>query len=335
MTTTSPSFTMNPHFRIQVLLEKEHDTPTKEFKFGDLSGPPFDALIAHVFRMTSCSDTLADYNVTFKYELQDLHTTRWINFDSAEGLAFAFQSNQEKGYVFISASILRKGTVAPTQPPEVSASKAATKPKVAKKSRTIKPKAPSPRKSTDGRKISVDQKILIALKELFDLGITSPPRLQVALFSGYANVKSKSFANALSKLSKTQGLIEYPDSKTVRLTQAGIVKAGSVTPPTSNAQVHEKIKNLLKGAETKVFNQLLDGRLHVREQVAADMGFSNVKSKSFANSLSKMSSLGFLEYVKEHGSKKNMVRLTDIAFPLGRPQESAMSVVSNDDASDF
>jgi hypothetical protein len=141
-------------------------------------------------------------------------------------------------------------------------------------------------KNAEGAKLSVEQKIVVALKELHDLGITSPPRLQVALFSGYANVRSKGFANALSKLSKTQGLLEYPDSKSVRLTQAGITKAGSVTPPSSNEQIHEKIKNLLKETETKIFDQLVDGLSHIREQVAADVGYSNVRSKSFANSLS-------------------------------------------------
>jgi hypothetical protein len=34
-----------------------------------------------------------------------------------------------------------------------------------------------------------------------------------------------------------------------------------------------------------------------------------------------MSSLGFLEYVKGD-SKKNLIRLTDIAFPLGRQSEA-------------
>lgn len=206
-------------------------------------------------------------------------------------------------------------------PPGVSAAEPVVKPKVAKKAQATKAKAISFHKNAGGAKLSVEQKIVIALKELHDLGITSPPRLQVALFSGYANVRSKGFANALSKLSKTQGLLEYSDSKSVRLTQAGITKAGSVMPPSSNEQVHEKIKNLLKETETKIFDQLVDGLSHIREQVAADVGYSNVRSKSFANSLSKMSSLGFLEYVKGD-SKKNLISLTDIAFPLGRPSEA-------------
>ena len=316
---------MNPQLRIQVLLENEACTPTREFKAGVMSEPTFDALVAHVFGMTSFDkhDSLDQYNVTFKYRIEEKHDSRWINFDSTEGLGFAIQSNQEKGYVFISASIVKKGTVvALTHLPGVSAAEAVVKPKVAKKARTTKAKSPSSRKNAGGTQLSVDQRIVVALKELYDLGIKAPPRLQVALFSGYANVKSKGFANALSKLCKTQGLIEYPDSKSVRLTQAGITKAGSVTPPSSNEQVHEKIKNLLKGTETKIFDELVDGLSHIREQVAADVGYSNVKSKSFANSLSKMSSLGFLEYVKSD-SKKNLIRLTDIAFPLGRPVEAS------------
>lgn len=336
---TSPSLSVNPSTRIQVLFENEPGQPTKEFNAGDLPELTFEALVTKVFAMSLPNETAQDqYNATFKYQIEERHESRWVNFENTEGLGFAIQSNQDKGYVFFSASIIKKGTAAPVPPSAVVSPSKPTKtakPKVAKKAKTTKAKAPS--RSGSGTKMSVEQKILTALKELFDIGIMAPPRLQVALFAGYGNVKSKSFANALSKLSKS-GFIEYPDKKTARLTQAGIAKTGSVTPPSSNEQVHEKIKNLLKGTETKIFNELVDGRSHVREQVAATLGYSNVKSKSFANSLSKMSSLGFLAYVKdETNSKKNLVQLTDIAFPLGRPgvNSSTMSVVSNEDVTEF
>ena len=182
--------------------------------------------------------------------------------------------------------------------------------------------------------MSVELKILSALKELLAVSL----RLhQVALFSGYSNVQSKGFSNAMSKLSKKE-LIAYPDKKTVALTPAGTAQAGAVTPPTSNAEVQERIKNLLKPKETELFNHLSDGRAHAREKVAAGIGYTNVQSKGFSNALSKMSTLGILEYLTDDTDpKKKMVRLTDIAFPFGRSDanggyfDTAMSIVSNDD----
>lgn len=143
----------------------------------------------------------------------------------------------------------------------------------------------------------------------------------MALFSGYANVRSKGFVHALSKLSKTQGLLEYPDSKSVRLTQAGITKAGSVTPPSSNEQVHEKIKNLLKETRPRFSTNLS----------TAFLIFANKLQQTWVTVMSGPRVLPtlslqdeqswFLEYVKGD-SKKNLIRLTDIAFPLGRPSEA-------------
>ena len=331
------SLTTNPVFRIQVLLENEPGKPTKEFKAGDLSEPSFNALAARTFQMALPNADPDQYNSTFKYRLEERHESRWVNFENTEGLGFAIQSNEFKGYIFISASFVQKGVAAPVlavSPEIVSSSpQDKTKRKVAKKTKTTKHKV-----STRGQKMPVEQKILSALKELLELGITSPPRKQVALFSGYSNVQSKGFSNAMSKLSKKE-LIAYPDKKTVALTPAGTAQAGAVTPPTSNAEVQERIKNLLKPKETELFNHLSDGRAHAREKVAAGIGYTNVQSKGFSNALSKMSTLGILEHLTDDtDTKKKMVRLTDIAFPFGRSDanggysDTAMSIVSNDDA---
>lgn len=325
---------VDPLFRIQVLLQHDIHRPTREFKVEDLVEPTFEALLSHIFSMSKLSiEDKNDYNSTFKYRLEEKHDSRWVNFADTRGFGFALEGNQDKGYVFISACIVKKGA----KPPPVVATAAArvstpaTKTKTVKKAKPTKAKASSP-SSRGGGGGSLEQKILGALKELYELGITAPPRIQVALFSGHKSLKTKSFANALSKLAKSQGLIEYPDSKTVALTQAGIAKAGSVSPPTSNEQVHAKICALLGGTEVKIFNELVDGACHSREDVATSIGLTSIKTKSFANCLSKMSSLGFLEYVKGDGKGSNGVRLTDIAFPLGRPASTgARALISNDE----
>lgn len=332
MTTASPSSTMNPHYRIQVLFENEPGAPTKEFKACDLAEPTFDALADHIFRMTSIKDSLDNYNVTFKYQMEERHGSRFVHFDSTKGLGYAIQSNQQRGYVFISASILKKGTVAP--PLTVSsAAKAAMKPKAAKKSRATKPKAPS-RKTSTGEKVPVEHLILSSLKELLDLGITAPPRLQVAVFSGYSCLQSKGYVRAMKEL-KTKGYIEYPDSKSVCLTQAGIAKAPSATAAAmNNEQVQQRFKGMLKDKAPEVFEVLKDGRAHDREQVAAAVGYSCLQSKGFVKALKQIKGLNLIEYPKD--GKKKLVQLSGLAFPFGRPRESSsMSVVSNDDASDI
>ncbi len=62
-------------------------------------------------------------------------------------------------------------------PPGVAAAEPVVKPKVAKKTHATKAKAMSFYKNAEGAKLSVEQKIVVALKKLHDLGITSPPRL--------------------------------------------------------------------------------------------------------------------------------------------------------------
>ena len=335
--TTAPTATINPHFRIQVLLENEAGAPTKEFTAADLTEPTFDALVAHVFEMTSLKGTLNDFTATFKYQIEELHGSRFVNFDSTEGLGYAIESNQEKGYVFISASIFKKGTTPALTPPVVSAAKATAKPKVAKKARATKAKAPSSsRKSVGGPKIPIEQLILSSLKELLDLGIDAPPRLQVAVFSGYSNLQSKGFVKAMKELYTGKGFIEYPDSKTVRLTLAGIANASSVASAAStNEQVQQRFKNMLKEKAPEVFEILKDGRAHDREHVAASVGYSCLQSKGFVKALKQMKGLNLIEYPKD--AKKKLVQLTDLAFPFGRPAAeeggSSASVVSNEDAS--
>ena len=149
------------------------------------------------------------------------------------------------------------------------------------------------------------------------LKILTPPRKQVALFSGYGNVASKGFANALSKL-KSQGYIEYPDPKPVRLSSAGLAAAGTVSAPTSNAVVQERLKTFLTPKECIIFNLLLDGAAHQRHVVAAAAGYSHM-AKGFSNALSKLSTLFMIIYPKDpNDPKAKLVQATDICFPFGR-----------------
>lgn len=309
------------------MIPPKTDQPTKEFKVGDLGNVVnYEALVAHVAKMTLPNEKIDDIKADFKYRLEEKHAARWVVFDSTEGFGYAIASSEDKGYVFLSACIYKMGSPPPAIKPTPVSPGPKTKMSVEKKVKSTKFKASStttPKTSKKG-KGSVEEKILGALKELLEIGITEPPRKQVALFAGYSNVASKGFANALSKLSKTNLYIEYPDSKTVRLTAAGTVAAGSVSPPRSNAEVQEKIMTLLKPKEIDIFNLLIDGDAHDRKDIATSANYSNVASKGFANALSKLSTLEILEYPKDpNDSKKKLVRLTQLAFPFGRPNEFA------------
>ena len=85
--------------------------------------------------MTFPNEDPDQYNATFKYRLEERHESRWVNFENTEGLGFAIQSNQDKGYVFVSVNFVKKGAVAllimEVSPAIVSSSnKATTKRKV-------------------------------------------------------------------------------------------------------------------------------------------------------------------------------------------------------------
>ena len=108
-----------------------------------------------------------------------------------------------------------------------------------------KPRSKS-KSSSDGRKLPVRTKIIQALAELHSLSSVKPPRVEVAMFAGYSNDKSKGFTNPLSALSR-EGMAMYPDSKSVALTAKGEAseEAQGITPPRNNNEVHSRIKSRL------------------------------------------------------------------------------------------
>jgi predicted transcriptional regulator len=327
---------MNPLLRFQVLFDNDQSglPITKEFKAGNLAEPTFDALSSYVFAMSHPNESMDQYDTTFRYQIEERHGTRWVDFEDTEGLGYAMETNQDKSYVYISATIVKKGTapVIAASPPTAPtrSTQGTTKPKVAKKTKLAKAKAPS--SHSTGPKAPVTQLILSSLKELGDLGITAPPRIQIAMFSGYSNIKSKSFNDAMKEL-ESLGFIQRPDTDTVCLTQAGAAQAPSAAAPaTNNEQVQERLKKQLKDKAPLVFDVLTDGRSHVCQDVAALVGYSNVKSAGFQSALKQMLSLGMIDHPKD--GKKKLVRLTDIAFPFGRPDRhvpnTITSIVPND-----
>lgn len=124
-----------------------------------------------------------------------------------------------------------------------------------------------------GSKLPVRARIIRSIAELHALGKTNAPRIEVAMFAGYSNAASKGFSNPLSML-KTEGIISYPDKNTVSLTALGLGtdEALGVVPPASNAEVHARIKALLKPKQQEIFGLLADGQAHLRDEMAAAVG---------------------------------------------------------------
>jgi hypothetical protein len=175
------------------------------------------------------------------------------------------------------------------------------------------------RSSFDPR--SVHGKICSALMELRALSIPQPPRVQVALFAGYSNVKSAGFAKALSHLKK-EGFVEFPNKKSLRLGASCIDKLPAVQAPVDNTAVQARLRVMLRGKKGKVgssktdqiFEELTDGLAHTREAVAMTTGYTNLKSAGFAKALGTLSGLGMITY-----PDRSSLMLTDISFPYGRP----------------
>lgn len=143
----------------------------------------------------------------------------------------------------------------------------------------------------------VEQRILNALAELELLNSKSPKREIVAFMANYSNIKSTGFAKALSALSSA-GLVEYPTPDTVKLSFKGCDLAQTGSEPTSAEELQERVINLLEPVCGRILQPLIKvyPQALARTDAATCAGYSNTKSTGFAKALSKLSSLGFVQY---------------------------------------
>ena len=143
----------------------------------------------------------------------------------------------------------------------------------------------------------VGQRIVEGLAELEALGAKTPPRELVAFMAGYSNVTSKGFANAVGSL-RTDGLISYPTTGTIALTDDGRRKAEPPAAPMTPEDVQSRVIARLGGASARILEPLLSAypKSVARDEVAARAGYGNVTSKGFANAIGRLRSLGFIDY---------------------------------------
>lgn len=157
-------------------------------------------------------------------------------------------------------------------------------------------------------------RILNAMAKLRAATIYPCPRVQVALLANYSNQASTGFAKGISSLS-SRGLIRYPSSGYVEFTKEaeGIVDISDA--PATNDELHGRIFELMPGPESRLLRPLIERfpKQMDRQELAAKSGYGNTASTGFAKAISRLSSLGLIEY-----PERGMVRAKDLLFPEGK-----------------
>ena len=154
-------------------------------------------------------------------------------------------------------------------------------------------------------------------------GDTAARRGDVMVLLGYSKQNLSAFKSYLSKL-KQAHLITYT-SETMSLTNLGREHAQEM--PTESAQERlSKARDTVKGAKAKVlFDFLVDGGAHMREDCAKHLGYEGTKVNAFKILLSNVTKkgVGVVEYCQnEEGI--DCLRLADWAFGTsGRPPISS------------
>jgi Mn-dependent DtxR family transcriptional regulator len=150
---------------------------------------------------------------------------------------------------------------------------------------------------TNGDISGVMQKILDAIAQFEAIGVDRVPKVQAAFMAGYSNLASKSFANAMGAL-RSGGYIVYPDSDSLSFTDSGRALASPVDSPLSTEELQRRIVKLLGGVHGNIVGHLVD--LYpdeiAKEELAQRCGYTNVASKSFANAIGRLRTLGFVDY---------------------------------------
>lgn len=156
---------------------------------------------------------------------------------------------------------------------------------------------PNPARNPAETRPGAEQRVLDALAELEDLGVQRPQRNQVALLAGYTNLNSKGLVNAMGAL-RSAGLIDYPESGRVTLTEPGRAQAASWGVPRTAKEIQDRIVSLLGGASARILKPLIQSypKPVERAAVASAAGYENLNSKGFVNAIGRLRSLGFIDY---------------------------------------
>lgn len=160
-----------------------------------------------------------------------------------------------------------------------------------------KPKAPRTVKPPTDGIAPIQQRILNAIAEMEMLGVPKPAREVVGFLCNYSNLRSPGFANNVSAL-RTAGMVDYPDGDSIILTASGKAAAQYPERPSTAKEVQARILALLAPISAKILEPLIEAypEKMAREDVAARAGYTNLRSPGFANNISHLRTLGFVDY---------------------------------------
>lgn len=156
----------------------------------------------------------------------------------------------------------------------------------------------APANGHDGGAITgPEQKVLDELASLEALGITTPPKGQVSVLCGYANPRSGGFSGPLGRLAAA-GLITYPRSGEMALTDAGRARAQAPDAPLTNEILHERVLDKFYGPRARVLRELIAAYPDALDKaaLALQLGYENPRSGGFSGPLGSLSKLGLVRY---------------------------------------
>jgi hypothetical protein len=155
----------------------------------------------------------------------------------------------------------------------------------------------------------VELKILGALAWFEDLGIVTPPMEAVAFMAGY-RPGGGAFGNPKGAL-RTKGMIDYPSSGMISLTDLGRKHAPPSELPRDARSLQAAVLAKLSGPEQRIMKPLLERwPNHIdNDELAAAAGYAP-DGGAFGNPRGRLRTLGLLHY-----PSTGKVRAADLLFP--------------------
>lgn len=155
------------------------------------------------------------------------------------------------------------------------------------------------------------QRILDALASFERVGVGQPPKANVAVWADQSS-RSSGYTNNLGRL-RALGLINYPSSGQVALTDRGRAIASPTQPITSVRDLHQAWFAKLPNPQVRILQALIECYpFEVDRPALAHSAGQSASSSGYTNNLGALRSLGLLDY-----PVPGMVVATGLLFPEG------------------
>ena len=157
----------------------------------------------------------------------------------------------------------------------------------------------------------LEKKILEKLSELHALGVFVISWNSIFSWIGFRNTE------AIYTLTDKEYVESYR-GKTCSVTKLGLKMVAPVAPPTSNSEQLDRLRVFMGSSTDVLFTYLSDGLRHEHGQALKEMDGA-YRRLLFAKD--QLKSLGLLDVMNvKTVPRYSLLRLTDTAFPFGRPR---------------